>query len=209
MKEIDIDHVKAALAGPRPGLAAQIRLAPRPRPGGHIVAPGHHPRPGGVLLLLYPRDGTLHIALTRRADTLLNHKGQISFPGGAREGDEPLLQTALRETQEELGVDPATLEVLGELTPLYIGASNYLITPFVARAPARPEFRPDPTEVAEVLEVSLAVLMDAATLEEEVWDLRGTVAQVPFFRIGPHKIWGATAMILAEFMAILTAGNDQ
>lgn len=202
--EIDLDYIKAALAGPRPGLVAQIRLAPRPRPGGNVVPPGCTPRAGAVLLLLYPRDGALHIVLTRRTDTVLNHKGQISFPGGAREGDEPLVYTALRETQEELGIDPATLEVLGELTPAYVGVSNFLITPFVAAAPTRPEFHPDPGEVAEVLEVPLALLMDEAAVEEEEWDLRGILARVPFFRVGPHKVWGATAMVLAEFIAILT-----
>jgi len=203
------DDVRRALRGPRPGLAAQMRLAPRPRPGGYIPAQDRQPKQGGVLILVYPCDGELCLVLTRRTETVANHKGQISFPGGAQEADETLQQTALREASEELAVPPETLEVLGALTPLYIPPSNYCITPTVALAAARPNFRADPTEVVEVLEVPLRLLLDSQTMGEEEWEVRGIPARVPFYRLGPHKVWGATAMVLAEFLAMLSQAADE
>ncbi|MBM3134579.1 MAG: CoA pyrophosphatase [Chloroflexi bacterium] len=203
------DDVRRALRGPRPGLAAQMRMAPRPRPGGYIPAPDRPPKQGGVLLLVYPCDGELCLVLTRRTETVANHKGQISFPGGAQEEGETLQQAALREASEELAVPPATLEVLGALTPLYIPPSNYCITPTVALAAARPAFHADPTEVVEVLEVPLRLLLDSQTTGEEEWEVRGIPARVPFYRLGPHKVWGATAMVLAELLAMLAQVQDQ
>jgi 8-oxo-dGTP pyrophosphatase MutT (NUDIX family) len=135
---------------------------------------------------------------------LEDHKGQISLPGGAREGDEPLEWTALRETYEELGVDPQSVEVLGVLTPLYIFPSDYCIIPYVAARPDRPTFVPDPVEVAEVLEVLLLTLLDPTIRREEEWVLHGTITRVPFYQIGEHKVWGATAMVLSEFAAVLS-----
>jgi len=203
------DDIRRALRGPRPGLAAQRRMAPRPRPGGYIPALDRQPKQGGVLILVYPCDGELCLVLTRRTETVANHKGQISFPGGAQEDDETLQQTALREASEELAVPPETLEVLGALTPLYIPPSNYCITPTVALAAARPTFRADPTEVVEVLEVPLRLLLDSQTVGEEEWEVRGIPARVPFYRVGLHKVWGATAMVLAEFLAMLDQATDE
>jgi 8-oxo-dGTP pyrophosphatase MutT (NUDIX family) len=111
--------------------------------------------------------------------------------------------TALRETHEELGVDPRSVKVLGGLTPLYIFHSDYCITPYVAARPARPAFVPDPVEVAEVLEVPLLTLLDPAIRREEEWVLHETITRVPFYQMGEHKVWGATAMVLSEFAAVL------
>jgi len=195
--------IQQALSRPLPGRVAQIRMSTRPRPGLEVRPPGHQPRQGGVLILLYPKDGHLHFPLTRRTETLGDHKGQISLPGGAREGDEQLEWTALRETHEELGVDPRSVKVLGGLTPLYIFHSDYYITPYVAARPARPTFVPDPVEVAEVLEVPLLTLLDLAIRREEEWVLHETITRVPFYQMGEHKVWGATAMVLSEFAAVL------
>lgn len=201
--EPSLAAIRQALGRPLPGLVVQMRMSTRPRSGLDARPPGHQPRQGGVLILLYPKDGRLHFPLTRRTETLEAHKGQISLPGGAREGDEPLEWTALRETHEELGVDPQSVEVLGVLTPLYIFLSDYRITPYVAVRPDRPAFVPDPVEVAEVLEVPLATLLDPAIRREEEWVLHGTTTRVPFYQIGEHKVWGATAMVLSEFVAVL------
>jgi 8-oxo-dGTP pyrophosphatase MutT (NUDIX family) len=201
--ESSLAAIRQALSRPLPGRMAQIRMSARPRPGLEARPSGHQPRQGGVLILLYPKDGRLHFPLTRRTETLEDHKGQISLPGGAREGDEPLEWTALRETYEELGVDPQTVQVLGALTPLYIFPSDYCITPYVAARPDRPTFVPDPIEVAAVLEVSLVTLLDPTIRQEEEWVLHGTATQVPFYQIGEHKVWGATAMVLSEFVAVL------
>ena len=156
-----------------------------------------------MLVLFYPYDGQIAFALTRRTDTVESHKGQISLPGGAREGDESLQATALRETCEELNACPDTVEVLGRLSPLYIPPSGFLINPFVAYSAARPSFRPDPREVAELIETPLSLLLDPATVKREEWTLRGTAVDVPFFDIYGHKVWGATAMVLGELVTML------
>jgi 8-oxo-dGTP pyrophosphatase MutT (NUDIX family) len=201
--EPSLAAIRQALSRPLPGRVAQMRMSTRPRAGLEVRPPGHRPRQGGVLFLLYPKDGHLHFPLTRRTETLGDHKGQISLPGGAREGDEPLEWTALRETHEELGVDPLSVTVLGGLTPLYIFHSDYCITPYVAARPTRPTFVPDPVEVAELLEVPLLTLLDPAIRREEEWVLHETLTRVPFYQIGEHKVWGATAMVLSEFEAVL------
>jgi 8-oxo-dGTP pyrophosphatase MutT (NUDIX family) len=164
--------------------------------------PPANPKVASVLILLYPGADGLTLTLTRRTDTVENHRGQISLPGGAQENDEDLAQTALREAYEEVGIDPASVELLGKLTPLYIPVSGFRVHPFVGYSPHRPTFRSDPIEVAEVIEVPLALLLDPHTERTEVWDWRGQLVPVPFFQVGPYQIWGATAMILAEFLAV-------
>ena len=201
---LTLNDVRRALSRPRPELEALLRMATQPRPGGAGLPLGHSPKQGGVLLLLYPIDSYLHLVLTRRTEQVANHKGQISLPGGAREpGNHSLLETALRETREELGIRTDQLQVLGPLTSLYIPPSDYCIQPYVAYADARPDFSPEPTEVEELLEMSLNHLLDPATREEEIWELRGHPVVVPFYRLGEHKIWGATAMVLSEFEVML------
>jgi 8-oxo-dGTP pyrophosphatase MutT (NUDIX family) len=199
-----IARLREALGRPLPGPDVQRRLAPRPRG----LAPEHPPQAAAVLILLYPHRGALHLPLTRRTETVATHRGQISWPGGAREGEEPLVVTALRETEEELGVDPASVKVLGQLTPLHTGRSGYLITPAVGWMRSRPTFRPDPGEVAEVLEVPLAALRAPEVLHQEVWNLHSRQTVVPLYRLGPDiAIWGATAMILSEFVAVVECAD--
>ena len=140
----------------------------------------------------------------RRPDYIGPHSGQVALPGGRREGDETLLQTALRETEEELGVDPASLVVLGALSPLYVRASNHLVYPFVATTAQRPVFRPCEREVAEVIEVALTRLRDHRYRGLEVvrFEQFGRV-RVPYFALPGTRIWGATGMILGEFLTVL------
>jgi len=206
IREPTVDDVRRALSRPLPGLKAQVKMAPQPRPAWDpdFALPADC-REGGVLILLYSRAGRLHLVLTRRTETVRSHKGQISLPGGAHEGDEPLIQTALRETCEELGVPPDGNEVIGRLSPLYTPPSNYCIHPFVAHRPATPVFHPDPVEVAEVLEVPLTLLLDPSTLKEEYWTRSHfeSPRRVPFFDVHGQVVWGATAMILSEFVTLL------
>jgi 8-oxo-dGTP pyrophosphatase MutT (NUDIX family) len=165
--------------------------------------PPPDPKQAGVLVLLYPCSSQLCLPITRRTETVESHKGQVSLPGGTREGGEALEATAVRETCEELGVCPDRWDILGPLTPLYIPPSGFLVHPYVAYAPVRPAFRPDPVEVAELIEIPLSLLLDPATVVREDWLLRGSTVQVPFFYTYGHKVWGATAMVLSEFVAVL------
>jgi 8-oxo-dGTP pyrophosphatase MutT (NUDIX family) len=211
---VHLEHERAALrqalAGPLPGRVAQMRMTPRPRPDLSDMPPGHRPRPGSVLVLLYPWEDAWYLPLTRRTDIVVFHRGQISLPGGAREDDETPLQTAVRETEEELGVPREHLDVLGALTPLFIPPSDFCITPFVAAwagaggrlTEERPTWRPDPIEVAEVLEVPLALLRDPATIHQGSWVVRGIEVVAPYFAVGEHRVWGATAMVLSELLAL-------
>lgn len=199
---LTIEQVRTAMRKPLPGIRAQVTMAPRPRP---LRPPdGSTPRQAGVLLLLYPASGPLHLALTVRTADLDYHAGQVALPGGGwEEGDGTLLDTALREAGEELGIVTDELEVLGPLTPIYIPPSHNLVHPFVACMPRRPSFRPDPKEVAELLEVPLSLFLDPSIHREEEWELPAGRVCVPYYAIGPHKVWGATAAILAEFLALL------
>ncbi|MCI0398811.1 MAG: CoA pyrophosphatase [Chloroflexi bacterium] len=187
-------------------LDAQLKMVPVPR-GVRLPDKPGRPRQGAVLLLLYAWEGETYLVLTRRRDDLTSHAGQISFPGGRREDGEPLVQTALREAYEEVGVNPAALTLLGELSSLYIPPSDYEVHPFVAWHEGRPVFNVHDREVAELLEVPLAHLLDAANRVEEQWEIRGYPVQVPFFQVGEHKVWGATAMMLSEFLERLQALN--
>ncbi len=200
-----IDDVKRVLRRPLPGLEAQAQMAP-PYRRDQIAMMLNPPacRQAGVLVLLYPHDGRLCFPLTKRPESVEFHKGQISLPGGAREGAESLRQTALRETEEEIGVPASSVELIGTLSFVYVPPSNFSIQPYVGYVPCRPTFCLAAGEVAELIEAPLDALLDPATARVEDWEIRGSVWPIPFYQFGPHKVWGATAMILAEFAAMLT-----
>ena len=202
-----VARLEAALAAPLPGPEAQRRLAPAGRALLTLAEMPEQTRSGGVLALLYPapENDRVMCVLTRRTDGVATHKGQISFPGGARESGEDLVETALRETYEEMGVASDSIRVVGRLTPLYVPASGFSIHPFVGWIDRRPSFRPDPREVAEIIEIPLSILRNPAIVVREIWTLRGREVEVPFYAIDAHKVWGATAMILAELLSALEA----
>lgn len=162
-----------------------------------------------VLILLYDRDGELYFFLTRRTETVATHKGQISLPGGAKDASESLQAAALREAQEELAIDPSLVEILGApLTPLYIPVSGFWVTAFVGYyCCAEPAPSASSAEVYEILPTRLADLMDENAIAEEEWELRGYPVRVPFFQLHGYKVWGATAMILSEFVSLLNAAR--
>jgi len=184
--------------------AARRIMSARPRPSDPI-----RPwRDGSVLILFFPGEEGLTVVLTRRTDRVEHHSGQISFPGGAREDGEPHVETALRETEEEIGVARETLEVLGELPLMRIPASGFEVRPFVAFAANRPDYSADPGEVAGVIEVPFHLLFDPELRSEEEQEWRGTKMRVPCFElpdVGRPPLWGATAMMLSGLVERLRA----
>ena len=206
-----IENIRQALTGPLPGVTGHIKMAPDPLTGQvnwWERVDGY--REAGVLLLLYPHvthndtHPELHIVFTRRTEYRGAHSGQISFPGGRREQEEPLQRTALRETMEEVGVVPEELEIIGQLSSLYTSASNFCIYPFVAFSATRPIFRLDPKEVAKLIEVPLSFLLNPANRKEEDWHFQDSgQRRIPFFDVFGYQVWGATAMILSEFLTVL------
>jgi 8-oxo-dGTP pyrophosphatase MutT (NUDIX family) len=182
-------------------LAAQLKMAPLPRPTIRNAKTPGNPRQGGVMIILYNKSGQTHLILTRRRDDLRSHAGQISFPGGRREAGETIQTTAFREAHEEIGVHPDELTLLGRLSHLYIPPSDFEVHPFVAwYTNGQPAFVPQETEVAEILEVPLSHLLNPATRLQETWELRGYELEVPFYLVSGYKVWGATAMMLSEFL---------
>lgn len=160
-----------------------------------------------VLILLYPNvPGTdISFVLIQRPSYEGVHGGQISLPGGrSEEADKDLKQTALRETKEEIGIDPETIVTIGVLTELYIPPSNYLVLPFVGYTLEKPLLNPDPQEVAGIIEIKLTDLKNDRNIKhKEIYIRHGISLFAPCFEINGYTIWGATAMILNEFKEIL------
>ena len=198
--------LKAALSESLPGLSAQLRMAPRPRMGWDPTKFPDGLRDAAGLLLIYPLDDLPHMPLTVRASDMRQHTGQVSLPGGRVDSGESMEVAALREAAEEIGVDPGGVRVLGQLTPLHIPVSGFLLHPVVGISDQRPDFRRAEREVARIIEAPLSLLSDPAIVREERWqrerDGAQTPVDVPFYEIDGEKVWGATAMVLAEFLAL-------
>jgi 8-oxo-dGTP pyrophosphatase MutT (NUDIX family) len=157
------------------------------------------PRPGAVLVLLYPYASAIHLPLTVRTSALRNHSGEVSLPGGHHDlADNDLSMTALREAWEELAIPPDMVQIWTALTPVWIPVSNFQITPFVGWADQRPDFVLAPDEVAELIEIRLDILLQPTIIQSEERMIRGTCMHIPYFALGTHKVWGATALVLAE-----------
>jgi 8-oxo-dGTP pyrophosphatase MutT (NUDIX family) len=188
---------------PLPGAAAQRRFATRPSPDGW--APELQPdtaRRAAALLLLYPGATGPHLPLTVRRHDLPQHAGQVSLPGGAQDPGESSAETALREAREEVGIATDGIRLLGPLSTIWIPVSNFLVTPIVGVIDQRPDFMVHAGEVAQLLELPLTHLRDDRHV---AWGQRprgGAMVAYPYIAFGGHRIWGATAMILSEFISL-------
>ena len=209
------DLLRERLKTPLPGPEVQRRFAPRPyREAWDPAARPAHARHAAALLLLYPGALGASLVLTERHAELPHHPGQISLPGGRVDEGESAADAALREAHEEIGLDPSAARVLGELSSLWILVSRFVVHPIIAIAEHRPEFVVSPREVETVIEMPVAVLRDPARLRwqhrvRRLADGTGVALRVPYFALddadagnGP-EVWGATAMILGEFGALL------
>ncbi len=158
-----------------------------------------------VLIPLYEEQGQYHIVFIKRTETVKTHKGQISFPGGAMDrGDKTLRDTALRECQEEIGVRAEDVEVLGELDDEITTTSNYIVTPFVALIPWPYRFTREKAEVAEILSVPVAALLDKTCLKKDIETLDGGIVVDSYnYHYKGRVIWGATARILHKLLDII------
>lgn len=197
-----IPFLKKRLSQNLPGRKAQIKMAPEPVDGGQIreMDPPEEVNKSSVLILLFPnKDEEVELVLTLRSDDI-DHGGQISFPGGRAEKGESPSKTALREAQEEIGIPPNNITVIGQLSELYVSHSNNLVTPVVGFIDSRPAFAINPAEVEEVFAVELKPLLHKKNITVEDWDLHSYTYRVPYWDVHQVPLWGATAMMLNEFL---------
>lgn len=162
------------------------------------------PKPGSVLILLYPDKNEIKFPLTKRPEYLGAHSGQVSLPGGKAEPGETAIETALREGEEEIGIRGSDIEVIGTLSNFFVVPSNFLVTPVVGIQHSKPLFTPDPIEVVRVLEGTLSELLreDAVTVRE-ITAARVYRLNAPHFLIEDEVVWGATAMMLNELRMVV------
>ena len=201
-----IEQLKIRFQKPLPGEKAQFLMAPLSRQRiTTIHSENYHPRKSAVLILLFPVKDTIHTLFIQRPVYDGVHSGQVAFPGGKfEETDIDLKQTALRETFEEVGVLPHTVEIIGKLTDLYIPPSNFLVTPFIGVINKQPDFIIDAREVQNIILVDLFNLNNTKIKSEKIiTNNNANQIKTPCYEIAGLTIWGATAMMISELNIIV------
>jgi len=201
-----IDHLQLQLQKPLPGRPAEYSLSFEDTKARSIIP--DNAKLAGVLVLFYPKGKDWHLVLIERTSRYESdrHKGQISFPGGRHEEDDrSMFETALREAEEEVGVKPEKVEILGSLSDLYIPVSNFHVFPKVAFAREAPVFIPQPSEVESILEVPFHVFQQPNALQRMSLPMSNgfVLPNVPHFKIYNKIVWGATLMMLGELLAVV------
>ena len=200
-----VDDLRYRLLQDLPGARAHEPL--RATPVGTLLPKFEHkvpPRPGSVLILLYPDSNRIVFPLIKRPDYLGAHSGQISLPGGKAEPGETVIETALREAQEEIGVDMRKVEVIGRLSDFFVIPSNFMVTPVVGVASGKPELVPDAVEVVQILHGDItSIIPDHSIRTKEILAAGRYRMMAPHFEIEGEIVWGATAMMLNEFRWVL------
>ena len=200
---ISIDSLKEKLELPLPGMEAHLKMTPY-RALTKTIPQNY--RESAVLVLLYTKEDELYFPVIQRQAYKGVHSNQISFPGGKKEEtDNSLLETALRETEEEIGISQSGIEVIGELTQIYIPPSNFMVNVFLAFYQEEPNFVREEKEVKEVIEIPLSTIMDEKRVKEtEVLMQGGLKLKTPYLDLENKVVWGATAAVLAELKEILS-----
>jgi len=197
--------LKNRLKLPLPGTLAHLKMASEFRleelKAGYSFI---NAKKSSVLILLYPNKDSIMFVLILRQNNGGVHGGQISFPGGAMEkADNNHYETALREANEEIGINANKVKIIGSLTKLYIPPSNYLVFPVVGYLNSRPKLTPDPKEVAGIIEADLLSLINTKSTNRKEVEVRGTKLNTPYYNINGYTVWGATAMILSELIEVI------
>lgn len=201
-----IDFLRGRLTQPLPGIEAHAQMVPyAPDVELRLKNPPATARKSAVLVPLLIREGGLpDVMFTLRSDTLRNHGGQISFPGGRMDEGEDAVTAALREMQEETGVEPESVMVLGALSDLYIPPSNSAVTPIIGLLRRPSEYRISEAEVREIFDIPLARFLDPDYVTHQPRELHGMMVNVPHWPVHPDVyLWGATAMMLNELVAMV------
>ncbi len=199
-----ITHLQTRLQQPLPGYDGQRFMAPLPART-YLPPENAEYRDSAVLALLFQRtiDSELELVLTVRSSDLKSHSGQISFPGGRCDDGETFIETALRETREEIGLEPRHIIPIGELSPLYIPVSTSLIHPIVGFMAGVPEAVASEAEVEEVFFVHLKEFFNKENLRQGRWAMLGREVDVPYWNVHPSvPLWGATAMMVSELITL-------
>ncbi len=198
-----ITQLTQRLSQPLPGKKAQDIMMVYPGYPSAVLEAYAQRVPAGVLILLFPRNGGWHFFLTKRTDRVDHHKGQISLPGGVVQDGESLMEAALRETHEEIGVASTLVTVIGSLTSFNIPVSGFEIFPFISWAVSEPMTAIHDAEVDRVFSVSLDSFLDDRNQKQKKETLRGEMRTIPYFDLGSEQVWGATSIILSEFKTVL------
>ena len=195
-----INSIKKTMQENLPGKTAHIEMMVKPQ---YKLEKKTSPKPAAVLILLYPENKEWHFFLTKRSKNVKNHKGQISLPGGTAKKNESLRDAAIRETHEEIGIKPNTINIIGALTSFYIPVSGFKISPYVGWIKHKPKLTIQNTEVSKVFSPSITSLMKKETKKEKQTVIFGNEIKIPFFELEGEMVWGATSMIISEFKYIL------
>ena len=201
-----VDQLESLLGMDLPGEEAQFSMAPITRKRLiDVSAENYNPKQSAVLILLFPENDSIHTILIQRGKYEGVHSGQIAFPGGRfEEGDLDLKQTAVRETAEEIGITPKSINVIGCLTDVYITPSNFLVKPFIGVINHKPDFILDLVEVEKIILVNVFNLNDKSIRKEKsILQSGGYKIKTPYFEIEGLTVWGATAMMISELNAVV------